>query len=151
MLRNLSAPEKPSQKSLKQLLELLERHFELQLSQEKLRTYTAVSVGVVGVLPVRVAYKGEEYELSLVIVRGNVTALFSQDWLPKIRLDWHSITFHTVLSSERVLQKYKVVFREKLGTIGTPPVHLSVKENCQPKFVPACSVPFAIKVATAGT
>ena len=100
---------------------------QLQPSQVVLQTYTAESVMVVGVLPVRVPYKGEEYELSLVIVGGNGPALFGQDWLSKIRLDWHSITFHTVLSPEleRVLQKYEVVFHEELKTIGTPPVHLS--------------------------
>lgn len=115
---------------------------QLQPSRVVLLTYTAESVAVVGVLPVRVAYGGEEYELSLVIVRGNGPALFGRDW--KICLDWHSITFHTVLTSEleRVLQKHEVVFCEELGTIGTPPVHLSVKENCQPictgTFSPIC-------------
>ena len=39
---------------------------KLQPSQVVLRTYTAESVTVVGVLLDRVAYKGEEYELSLV-------------------------------------------------------------------------------------
>ena len=45
---------------------------QLQSSQIVLRTYTAESVVVVGVLPV----KGEEYELSLVIVQVNGPALF---------------------------------------------------------------------------
>ena len=100
---------------------------QLQPSQVVLQTYTAESVMVVGVLPVRVPYKGEEYEMSLGIMRGNGPGLFSQNWLSKIRLDWHSNTFHTVLSPEleRVLQKYEVVFHEELKTIGTPPVHLS--------------------------
>ena len=123
---------------------------QLQPSQIVLLTYTAESVAIVGVLPVKVAYKGEEYELSPVIVRGNEPALFGRDWLSKIHLDWHSIMFHTLLSPEleRLLQKYEVVFGEELATIGTPPVHLS-KENCKPKFVPAHSVPFAIKDAIA--
>ena len=49
---------------------------ELQPSQVVLLTYTAESVTVVGVLPVRVVYKGEEYELSFVTVQGNEPALF---------------------------------------------------------------------------
>ena len=59
--------------------------------------------------------------------------------------------FYMVLSSElgRVLKKYEVMFHEELGTIATPPVHLSIKENCKPKFVPARSVPFVIKDAIA--
>ena len=36
-----------------------------------LRTYTTKKVAIVGVLPVHVAYTGQEPDLSLVIVQGN--------------------------------------------------------------------------------
>ena len=92
---------------------------QLRSSQVALQTYTGESVGALRVLPVRVTYKGEEYELFLVIVRGNGPALFGRDWLSKICLDWHSITFHTVLSSEleRVLQKYQVILSQLLNRL----------------------------------
>ena len=97
------------------------------------------------------AYGGQEYELALAIMRRNGPALFGKGWLLKIHLDWHSVTYHTVVTPEleKLLQKYIVVFREELWTIGILPVHLFAKENSQPKFVPACSVPFPIKDATA--
>ena len=77
-----------------------------------LRTYTAEKVAAVGILPVHVAYEGQEHDLSLAIVKGNGLALFGREWLAKIRLSWLSIAFHTVVSKrlDEVLQKFKEVF-----------------------------------------
>ena len=90
-------------------------------------------------LPVRVAYEGQEHDLSLIIVLGNGPALFGQEWLSKICLSWQSIAFHMVVSKrlDEVLQQHKELFQEELGTARTPTVHLNLKENSQPKFVPA--------------
>lgn len=92
------------------------------------------------------AYKGQEYDLSLVIVWGNGSVLFSQDWLPKVLLDLQTNAFHTVGSRdlEVLLPQYEEVYREELGTISTPSVHLSLKKNSQLKFNPARLVPFVI-------
>ena len=100
-------------------------------------TNTAEKVAIVGILPVRVAYEGQEHDLSLVIVQGNGPALF--------------IAFHTVVSKrlDEVLQQFKEVFHGELGTARTPSVHLKLKHDSQPKFVPTRSVPFAIKDAVA--
>ena len=120
---------------------------QLRPSQVVLRTYTAEKVAVVGILPVRVAYEGQEHDLPLVIMQGNGPAL--SEWLAKIRLSWPSIAFHTVVGKrlDEVLQQFQEVFREELGTARTPSVHLKLKQDSQPKFVPARSVPFAIKDA----
>ena len=124
---------------------------QLHPSQVVLRTYTAEKVAVVGILPVHVAYEGQEHDLPLVIVQGKGPALFEREWLAKIRLSWPSIAFHTVVGKrlEEVLQQFQEVFREELGTARTPSVHLKLKQDSQPKFVPARSVPFAIKDAVA--
>ena len=58
---------------------------QLHPSQVVLHTYIA-EVAVVGILPVRVAYEGQEHYLSLFIVQGNGPALFGREWLAKIRL-----------------------------------------------------------------
>ena len=50
---------------------------------------------------------------------------------------------------DKVLQQFQEVFREELGTARTPSVHLKLKHDSHPKFVPARSVPFAIKDAVA--
>ena len=104
-----------------------------------------------GILPVRVAYEGQEHDLSLAIVKGNGLALFGREWLAKIRLSWLSIAFHTVVGKrlDEVLQQFKEVFREELGMARTPSVHLKLKQDSQPKFVPTRSIPFAIKDAVA--
>ena len=123
---------------------------QLHPSQVVLHTYIA-EVAVVGILPVRVAYEGQEHYLSLFIVQGNGPALFGREWLAKIRLSWPSIAFHTVVGKrlDKVLQQFQEVFREELGMARTPSVHLKLKHASQPKFVPARSVPFAIKDAVA--
>ena len=122
---------------------------QLHPSQVVLRTYTAEKVAIVGILPVHVAYEGQEHDLPLVIVQGKGPALFGREWLAKIRLSWPSIAFHTVVGKrlEEVLQQFQEVFREELGTARTPSAHLKLKQDSQPKFVPAHSVPFAIKDA----
>ena len=116
-----------------------------------LRTYTAEKVAVVGILPVRVAYDGQEHDLSLVIVQGNGPAFFGREWLAKIHLSWQSIAFHTVVRKrlDEVLQKFKEVFCEELGMARTPSVHLKLKQNSQPKFAATRQVPFAIQDAVA--
>ena len=48
-----------------------------------------------------------------------------------------------------MLQQFNEVFCEELGMARTPSVHLKMKENSQPKFVPARPVLFAIKGAVA--
>ena len=124
---------------------------QLHPSQVLVRTYTAEKVAVLGILPVRVAYEGQEHDLTLVILQGNGPELFGREWLAKIRLSWPSIAFHTVVGKrlDEVLQQFQEVFREELGTARTPSMHLKLKQNSQPKFVPARSVPFAIKDAVA--
>ena len=84
---------------------------QLHPSQVVLRTYTAEKVAVVGILPVRVAYEGQEHDLPLVIVQGKGPALFGREWLAKIRLSWPSIAFHTVVGKrlEEVLRVPRVV------------------------------------------
>ena len=93
---------------------------QLHPSQVVLHTYIA-EVAVVGILPVRVAYEGQEHYLSLFIVQGNGPALFGREWLAKIRLSWPSIAFHTVVGKrlDEVLQQFQEVFREELGTART--------------------------------
>ena len=44
---------------------------QLHPSQVVLRTYTAEKVAIMGVLPIRVAYEGQEHDMSLVSMQGN--------------------------------------------------------------------------------
>ena len=69
----------------------------------------------------------------------------------KIILSWQSIAFHTVVSKrlDEVLKQFKEVFCEEVRTARTPFVHLKLKENSQPKFVPTRPDLFAIRDAVA--
>ena len=59
------------------------------------------------------------------------------------------MAYHTVdqLKLEETLQRYQEVFQDELGTVKTPPVSLTVKDQTQPRFIWARLVPFAIKEA----
>ena len=48
---------------------------QLHPSQVVLRTYTAEKVAIMGVLPIRVAYEGQEHDMSLVSMQGNGSVL----------------------------------------------------------------------------
>ena len=122
-----------------------------------LRTYTGEQIPVRGVLPVSVGYGGKTYpHLKLLVVRGSGPCLMGRDWLRVIRLDWRNIakvTAEPPKSSNPVaalLDRYREVFSESLGTITPFHVKLSVTPDAKPKFFKPRSVPYAIREKVAG-
>ena len=53
-----------------------------------LRSYSGDKLNLLGEVMVRVAYKGQECKLPLVIIKGEKPALFERNWLEKIKLHW---------------------------------------------------------------
>ena len=53
------------------------------------------------------------------------------------------------MNLEKLVRQFGEVFSPELRTAQTPPIHLSVKEHTQPKFLQPRPVPFAIKDALA--
>ena len=122
-----------------------------------LRTYTGEQIPVRGVLPVSVGYGGKTYpHLKLLVVQGSGPCLMGRDWLRVIRLDWRNIAKMTAeppKSSNPVaalLDRYREVFSESLGTITPFHVKLSVTPDAKPKFFKPRSVPYAIRKKVAG-
>ena len=75
-----------------------------------------------------------------------------RDWLAEIRLDWQQVRFLTPKITSggalnELLDKYMEVFKEGSGPMNTFEASLHLKPNCQPKFVKARPVPFAIRSA----
>lgn len=73
-------------------------------------------------------------------------SLVDSGWL---RFVFYGSPLHTVVNKrlDKVLQQFEEVFRNRAAL---KPVLLNLKENSQPKFVPACSVAFAIKGTVTG-
>ena len=118
-----------------------------------LRTYTGEQIPVRGVLSVSVGYGGKTYP-HLKLLSG--PCLIGRDWLRVIRLDWRNIakvTAEPPKSSNPVaalLDRYREVFSESLGTITPFHVKLSVTPDAKPKFFKPRSVPYAIREKVAG-
>ena len=127
---------------------------KLESTTVVLRTYTGEQIPVRGVLSVSVGYGGKSYSnLKLLVVRGSGPCLMGQDWLRVIQLDWRNIAKVPPTSSNPVaalLDRYREVFSESLGTITPFHVKLSVTPEAKPKFFKPRPVPYAIREKVAG-
>ena len=56
-----------------------------------LRNYSGEKIPVVGKITLPVKYENQEHILDLIVVEGNLPALFGQDWLSRVRVDWKNV------------------------------------------------------------
>ena len=56
-----------------------------------LRSYSGEKIPVLGKISVPVKYDNQEKVLDLIVVEGNLPALFGRDWLSRIKLDWKNM------------------------------------------------------------
>ena len=61
----------------------------LQPSDVKLRTYTRLTIDVLGSVNVAVTFGTQHANLSLLVISGSGPSLFGRDWLAEIRLNWN--------------------------------------------------------------
>eukprot|EP00731_Ephydatia_muelleri_P014893 Em0008g613a len=121
-----------------------------QPTATSLRTYTGERITVKRILPVKVEYGSQLYDLKVFVVKGEGPSLFGRDWLKHIRLDWHKIqrvTGQEPGNLAQLLKEYNAVFSAELGTIKTFKARLVLKKGALPKFCRARSVPFALRPA----
>ena len=76
----------------------------------------------------------------------NGPALIGRDLLKKIRLDWSQINrVSDTLTLSSVLEWYKSVFEDRLGTVNFHRAKLLLRSSSSPKFCKPRPIPFAIK------
>ena len=123
---------------------------QTESTQIKLRIYTGEELEVLGTINVDVIFKEQLQNLRLVIVAGGGPSLMGQDWLRKIQLDWNELYFtqannnNDSFSLQVLLNKYRSVFRDGLGTVRGMKAKIHVKEQAQPQFYRARTVSYAI-------
>ena len=129
-------------------------HVKLAKSDITLKPYTGEKIAPKGEMKCNVKFKGQEKELTLQVVETPGPALFGRDWLSKIQLDWGEIKALKLSKTpkegmqhkvEQLLQKYKSVFSEGVGTLKGHKADLRVEENCQPSFHKPRQVPYALR------
>ena len=81
---------------------------------------------------------------------GNGPSLLGRNWLKHIRLDWAQIAAVTAeqtpsVTLQSLLKKHEEIFRDELGTVTSCKAKLQIRNDAQPKFCKARSVPFALK------
>ncbi|XP_062582729.1 uncharacterized protein K02A2.6-like [Saccostrea cucullata] len=115
-----------------------------------LRTYSGEHIKPVGYIDVLVEYDDTKETLPLYVVRKGGPALLGRDWLKEIQLDWkviketHAVNTVNPPNISEILEKYKDVFSDDVGTVKGITAKLSLKEN-KPKYVKARTVPFSLR------
>ena len=103
-----------------------------------LKTYTSQKILVLGKFDVNVTYEDQENVLTLVVIKGSGPSLIGRNWMTHIRFNW-SVIKHTRSSTYHhelhlLLQKYKSVFNNTLGTMKNFTAKLELKDDAKPKF-----------------
>ena len=118
---------------------------ELGVSGIKLQTYSREPLPVVGTRDVQVMYEGQRAKLPLVVVKGNGPTLLGRNWLGSIRLDWGKIHYTGSTGLQNLLEKYKGVFQEKLGSFKGRQAKIEVDAQAVPHFCKARTLPYAMR------
>ena len=125
-----------------------------------LRNYSGEKIPVVGKITVPVKYENQEHILDLIVVEGNLPALFGRDWSSRIRVDWKNVlnvkvevTKNEILipKSETfpaefndALEKHKMLFSAQGSGIKGFRGSLKLKEGAKPVFMKDRSVPYSL-------
>ena len=118
----------------------------VQKASVKICTYTGESLKVVGCMEADITYGDQESHVTLLVVEGQGPNLLGQDLLRQIQLNWHEIfCLQWTSSLQCILQQYKDVFKEEVGTMKGFQAKLYVDGSVTPHFCKACSVPYAMR------
>ena len=102
------------------------------VSNVKLRTYSNVSLQVLGQIEAKIQYNKQTVQLPLIVVEGNGPILYGRDWLAHIQLDWKKIHSVQRCGVAEVLERHSHVFKETLGTLQGYEAHLYVDPQAKP-------------------
>ncbi|XP_022779630.1 uncharacterized protein K02A2.6-like [Stylophora pistillata] len=125
-----------------------------------LRNYSGEKILVVGKITVPVKFENQEHILDLIVVEGNLPALFGRGWLSRIRVDWKNVfnvkeeitrneisipkseTFPAEFND--VLEKHKMLFCAQGSGIKGFKGSLKLKEGAKPVFMKDRPVPYSL-------
>ena len=135
-------------------------NFTLQHAGIILRSYSGEKILVLGKTSAPVKYDNQEKILDLIVVEGNLPALFGEDWLSGIKLNWKK-TFRvqeevikdkfSVPKSETfpaefndLLQEHKNLFSSRGSGIKDLIGSLKLKEGAKLVFMKDRPVPYSL-------
>ena len=125
------------------------KKYKLDKVRTPLKSFSGHTLKPLGKANVPVHLNGQTAHLDMYVVPLDGPSLFGRDWLYALKLNWHEIKSVRAVSSpstlQTVLDKHDTVFLPELGKMKGINAHLNLKENAQPKFLKARSVPFALR------
>ena len=110
-----------------------------------LKTYSGEQLKIHGIVEVEVRYKEQVAHLPLLVVGVDGPSLMGRDWLAVFRLIWKEIYYVENCSLQSVLQRYKDVFKEGLGTLKGYEAKIHINPDVVPRFCKARTVPYALR------
>ena len=129
-------------------------HVKLATSLVTLKTFSEQKITPKGEMKCNVKFKGQEKELTLLVVETPGPVLFGGDWLSKIQLNWGEIkalklskTPEGVMQRkvDQLSQQYDSVFSEAEGTLKGHKPDLKVEEGCHSSCHKPRQVPYAFR------
>ena len=120
-----------------------------------LKDYNHQIIDVKGVADVNLECNGKFFKkMSIIIVKGQKSALLGTDWLDVIKPGWEKI-FEVGLTTienkkeilDSLLDEYKDVFQGTVGTVKNVQASLALKDDATPKFFAPRQIPFALKAS----
>ena len=122
----------------------------LQRTKKRLKTYTGEPVEILGKFEAETLVEGKSHLLPFLVVEGTGPSLLGRNWLRTVRLNWDRllhISRAATTSTDQYLKPFKDLFKEGLGKMQVPKVHLDLKPDAPPKFHRARPIPYALREA----
>ena len=119
-------------------------HRELQQSQLRLCIYSGEPLEVMGSLRVRVRHGGQDFNLSLTVVKRNGPSLLGRDWLEHLQIDWEQVHQISTSALERLLHHKKKLFEPGLDNLQGLRAKFYMHPAATPKFCKPRQVRYAM-------
>ena len=117
-------------------------------SSVKFKTYSGETIKVLGKALISVCYKSQTFILRLYITEGEKPNLSGRDWLSNLQLNWNELFSMKEKQNENLehlLDEFKEIFLNELGTMNNEKAKIYLKPNSMPKFLKARPVPYVLK------
>ncbi|CAH8608874.1 unnamed protein product [Dicrocoelium dendriticum] len=111
-----------------------------------LRTYTGEPIRVLGKCFMKAQYGDKIRTLPVYVIPGDRPNLLGRDWIRAFPDTMNVVKLVTEISGlETLLKQHSAVFSEELGKLKEFQAAIKLKEGARPKFIKACTLPYAMR------
>ncbi|KRZ71620.1 Transposon Tf2-11 polyprotein [Trichinella papuae] len=114
-------------------------------TKKRLQTWSKQKLQTLGTTDVEVQWKDRKSNLSLLVVKGVGASLLGRNWFDALGITINGVHHITEKQPEAILQEYRELFKEELGTYRGPAVTVETDTAVVPKFLKCRPVPFALR------